>query len=80
MIFVYEGSVETNEGEIGVHQLGVFGHKGALHIKANEQGTGFLMMAGKPINEPVAKLGPFVMNNEAELRQAVMDFRAGRFA
>ena len=79
MIFVYEGSVETNEGEIGVHQLGVFGHKGALHIKANEQGTGFLMMAGKPINEPVAKLGPFVMNNEAELRQAVMDFRAGRF-
>ena len=79
MIFVYEGSVETNEGEIGVHQLGVFGHKGALHIKASEQGTGFLMMAGKPINEPVAKLGPFVMNNEAELRQAVMDFRAGRF-
>ena len=80
MIFVYEGSLEIDGQEIGVHQLGVFGQEGRLSVKASANGAGFLMMAGKPINEPVAKLGPFVMNNETELRQAVMDFRAGRFA
>ena len=80
MVFVYEGEMHVGDDVIGAHQLGVFSHSGALHLTAGSAKAGCLVMAGKPIGEPVAKMGPFVMNTEAEIRQAVQDYRAGRFA
>ena len=38
-----------------------------------------IIVAGKPLNEPVAKYGPFVMNTQQQIVQAVEDFRAGKF-
>lgn len=80
LVFVYEGAVEIDGKIIAPHQLAVLGQTGMLDVKIlDEADAGMLIMTGKPIGEPVAKMGPFVMNTNAELHQAVADFRAGRF-
>lgn len=45
----------------------------------SEEETRFILVSGKPIGEPVARAGPFVMNTEEELRQAFRDYRSGNF-
>ena len=49
-----------------------------LKIKAKSN-TKFLVISGKPINEEIARGGPFVMNNKAEILQAVQDYHNGTF-
>jgi redox-sensitive bicupin YhaK (pirin superfamily) len=51
---------------------------GDLSIEANNEAK-LLVLGGEPIDEPIAAQGPFVMNTEGEIRQAIDDFRAGRF-
>jgi redox-sensitive bicupin YhaK (pirin superfamily) len=51
-----------------------------VRLQAGEQPTRAILVAGKPLGEPIAQYGPFVMNTEAELVQAVRDFQAGRLA
>ena len=50
-----------------------------LNIKANTKSE-FLFIAGKPIGEPIARGGPFVMNTKAEILQAIQDYNNGTFA
>jgi len=48
-------------------------------VQAGDQGIRFLLVSGKPLEEPVAWYGPIVMNTDAELRQAFAELRAGTF-
>ena len=81
MAFVYEGSAVSGDRQANAHQLGVLS-RGSTGVKitAGDEGCGMLFMWGEPIGEPVAKMGPFVMNTREELFQAADDFRNGRFA
>lgn len=83
MLAVYDGQIVT-EGEKGDEaiakgRLGVFGPGQAVKLTAGAEGATALLIAGKPIGEPVAWGGPFVMNSEGEVRQAALDFQQGRF-
>lgn len=48
-------------------------------VQAGEQGIRFLLVSGRPIEEPVAWYGPIVMNTQSELRQAISELRSGTF-
>jgi redox-sensitive bicupin YhaK (pirin superfamily) len=48
-------------------------------VQAGDEGIRFLLVSGKPIEEPVAWYGPIVMNSEAELQQAFAELRSGTF-
>ena len=50
-----------------------------LHVKANKKSE-FLFIAGRPIGEPIARGGPFVMNTKAEILEAIQDYNNGKFA
>jgi redox-sensitive bicupin YhaK (pirin superfamily) len=73
------GSVGDDRRPIAMGQLAVFGGQGALVFHGHpSQPLDVLVLGGRPIGEPVAAYGPFVMNTRAELVQAVEDFQAGR--
>ena len=65
--------------EAGNRSLVLFGKGDEVTVQAGEQGIRFLLVSGQPIQEPVAWMGPIVMNTEDELRRAYSELRAGTF-
>jgi len=57
----------------------VFDRGDEVTVQAGERGIRFILVSGKPIEEPVAWYGPIVMNTQAELQQAVHELRNGTF-
>lgn len=80
-IVVVDGTVQVNEGPIARQaQAVVLDRQGQeILIEANNEAR-LLLLSGEPINEPVVGHGPFVMNSEVEIDQAINDYRNGRFA
>jgi quercetin 2,3-dioxygenase len=83
-VFVYEGALKHASGCLQqAGRMAIFANtpgSDGLRLTAGEQPTRAILVAGKPLGEPIAQYGPFVMNTEAELVQAVRDFQAGRLA
>jgi redox-sensitive bicupin YhaK (pirin superfamily) len=48
-------------------------------VTAGAEGARFLLVAARPLGEPIARYGPFVMNTREEIQQAITDFQSGRF-
>lgn len=79
-LYVYEGEarVGANAAPVVAGELGVLSAGETLALAGGKEGARLLLGAGKPLNEPVAKYGPFVMNTKAEIEQAIADYRDGR--
>ncbi|WP_043764959.1 pirin family protein [Algiphilus aromaticivorans] len=79
-VVVLHGTVEINGVELAREgQLVVLARDGAdVQIEANDVAT-LLLLSGEPLDEPIAAYGPFVMNSDDEIRQAITDFRSGDF-
>jgi redox-sensitive bicupin YhaK (pirin superfamily) len=82
-VYVYEGAATVGEGDearpLATQTLGVLGGGGRLRLRAGAEGVRAILVAGRPLREPVARYGPFVMNTREELMQAVVDYQQGRF-
>jgi hypothetical protein len=63
----------------GNRSLVLFDSGDEVIVQAGDEGVRFLLVSGKPIEEPVAWYGPIVMNTQAELQQAVAELRNGTF-
>jgi redox-sensitive bicupin YhaK (pirin superfamily) len=79
-VYVFDGEAELGSAgaKVSAGQLAVLGPGGDHLVARAASGARLLSFAGRPIGEPVARYGPFVMNTDDELRQAVDDYRSGR--
>jgi redox-sensitive bicupin YhaK (pirin superfamily) len=81
-VYVYRGRVKLGEVEVPVRNMAILANaadRDGVRIEALEEAR-VLLIAGRPLGEPIAQYGPFVMNTEQEIYQAVADYRAGRLA
>ena len=76
-IYVYEGSVDANMS-VPKGNLAVLDTDHDFLCTSTEENTRFILVAGQPLNEPVARGGPFVMNTKGEILQAFEDYQSGR--
>ena len=76
--FIYEGDVKSGEF-LSKGQLAVYNTEGKIHFKTNGTQASIYLVAGEPLNEPVARGGPFVMNTRDEVLKAFEDFHKGKF-
>jgi redox-sensitive bicupin YhaK (pirin superfamily) len=77
--YVFDGAVEIGGKSIQRGELAVLGDGAAVSLKAGAALGRLILVAGKPLREPVAKYGPFVMNTPQQIREAIADFSEGRF-
>jgi quercetin 2,3-dioxygenase len=81
-LYVYEGDaiVGDDARPLPFRSAGLLTPGGLVRIEAGAHGVRLLLLAGKPIGEPVVQYGPFVMNTPEEIQQAVIDYQRGQLA
>jgi len=80
-LYPYVGSLDVGANGathgLGAHSAGVLTPGDRIDVTAGKEGARFLVLAGRPLREPVVQYGPFVMNTREEIEQAVRDFQSG---
>ena len=76
-VYVFEGSAHLADAALAKHTLAVLGEGDTVEIVAGSAGARFILVAGRPIGEPVVQYGPFVMNTREEIEQAIRDYQTG---
>lgn len=83
-VYVYDGALKFDSGCMQpAGRMAILANtpgSDGVRLQAGDAPTRALLIGGRPLREPIAQYGPFVMNTEAELVQAVRDFQAGRLA
>lgn len=78
-LLVVNGSVKVNDQDTPKHGFVLFGKEGEeITVKAMEDAV-LLFLSGEPINEPIASYGPFVMNTQEEIQEAIREFQSGKY-
>jgi quercetin 2,3-dioxygenase len=82
-LYAYEGSVAVGSDAasriLKAQCAGILSSGTTVEVRANEGPARFLLLAGRPLREPVVQYGPFVMNSPEEIEQAIADYQSGRF-
>jgi redox-sensitive bicupin YhaK (pirin superfamily) len=82
-VYVFAGELTVGSGagaaRLAQHTLAVLGEGAEVRLQAAQLAARAILVAGRPLHEPVARYGPFVMNTREELQQAFADFQGGRF-
>ena len=80
--YVFEGAVTIGEGEdaraLETHELAILGGGDQFTVRAESSDARLILVAGRPLREPVARHGPFVMNNETQIMEAFKDYQLGK--
>ena len=80
LAYVFEGEVGFGEGPaVTAIRLAILGDGDVVRARTGERPGRFLLLSGKPLGEPVARYGPFVMNTAEEIQEALRELRAGTF-
>lgn len=78
LLYLYQGDADVAGQALTTHGAHVLGRGSEVTVRAGEEGARVLLIAGKPIGEPVVQYGPFVMNSREEIEQALRDYQSGR--
>jgi hypothetical protein len=78
LVYVFDGNVHVDGAEVLKDGAAVLASGETLTLTAQSAGARLLLIAGRPLREPIMQYGPFVMNTNEEIHQAFADFRAGR--
>ena len=77
-VYAYEGVVRVGDTPLERQAAGILSDGDHLQLSAGQQGARVIVLAGRPLGEPVVQYGPFVMNTREEIEKALDDYRRGR--